>query len=117
MSLWGCGAPGLWYVAGFLLLAGAKPNRRYASPQTPGHGHSRVRLLVAGALAARAAVPLFSASPARGSAPYRVGAAKIDVPPPPYDASQDARDFPSCDTALFNGPRKFAFEEPYRDLD
>jgi hypothetical protein len=83
----------------------------------PRPGTFLVRFAVLGALAACAGGALFSASPARASATYRVGAAKIDVTPPPYDASQDARDFPGCDTALFNGPRKFAFEEPYRDLD
>ena len=53
------------------------------------------------------------------AAPWLIGAAKVDVTPPAFDASQDLQDFPdaACPRAVFNGPRLWRFEEPYRDSD
>src|SRR6185369_5559302 len=42
---------------------------------------------------------------------------KVDVTPPPFDAAADAAAFPACPSAVFNGPRLFALQEPYVDLD
>lgn len=40
-----------------------------------------------------------------------------DVSPPAYQASHDARDFPTCATGAFSGPRAFDFSEPYLDTN
>lgn len=53
------------------------------------------------------------AQPPAGSG-YLVGAARIDTTPPP---SAGAADFRSCPAAVFSGPRPFAFDEPYTDLN
>src|SRR5256885_629824 len=63
-------------------------------------------LLVLACLPAQAAVTGFLA-----------GAARTDTTPPPFDAAQDAADFPLCPAAAFPGPRPFRFEEPYVDND
>ena len=55
-----------------------------------------------------------AAAPARG---WRVGAATVDVTPPPFSPGADAAAFPACDRSVFDGPRPFAFEEPYRDTN
>ena len=64
-----------------------------------------------------AAVVLLLAPAAHADTPYLVGAARVETTPPAYAASQDAAEFPSCNTTVFNGPRQFAFEEPYIDTD
>ena len=48
---------------------------------------------------------------------YLVGAARVEITPPPFDAVADAAAFPLCPAALFDGPRIFALQEPYRDND
>ncbi len=48
---------------------------------------------------------------------FSVGAARVDTTPPAYSPSQDAGAFPGCDTSTYDGPRQFAFEEPYTDTD
>jgi hypothetical protein len=53
---------------------------------------------------------------ARADTPYLVGAARVDVTPPAFDAAVDSVAFPSCPAGL-DGPRPFALEEPYRDVD
>ena len=56
-----------------------------------------------------------SAAAAHRTASFRVGAASVSYTPP--RAGQLANDPANCDhTGQFNGPRKFAFEEPYKDL-
>ena len=57
--------------------------------------------------------PRASAAPPPSS--WLAGAAAVAVTPPLYNPADDARDFPLCDTAHFNGPRLFDFEEPYID--
>src|SRR5205807_2789564 len=79
----------------------------------------RVRLVVACSLAALLAGggPALARSGASPSRPhFEVGAATVDITPPPFDPRADAVAFPGCPAAVFDGPRKFAFEEPYRDL-
>lgn len=49
--------------------------------------------------------------------PFDVGAARTSVTPPTYAPSQDAAAFPNCNTSTYDGPRQFAFEEPYTDSD
>ncbi len=46
-----------------------------------------------------------------------VGAAKREITPPLFDAAADAALFPNCPPAVFDGPRIFGLQEPYRDLD
>jgi hypothetical protein len=48
---------------------------------------------------------------------FMIGAAKVDVTPPPFDAAADAAMFPNCPAAVFNGPRLFGLPEPYTDRD
>ena len=47
---------------------------------------------------------------------FRVGAAKIDVTPPPRSSGADGNTFAAC-PGFMNGPRPFAFEEPYVDVN
>jgi len=81
----------------------------------------RLAVVLAAALAVPGAlVSATHASPASGSAGgsaggWRVGAAVVDITPPAYVAADDARDFPSCPTSVFDGARVFDFEEPYVD--
>ncbi|HEV7679583.1 MAG TPA: hypothetical protein VGQ42_13540 [Candidatus Dormibacteraeota bacterium] len=77
-------------------------------------------------LTALAAVLLVPTSIPAGAAPhatpFEVGAASVDITPPPYTADSDAAFVPSCGTTpqqvaqLYPGKRLFAFEEPYVDL-
>jgi hypothetical protein len=69
-------------------------------------------LLVAGGVPALAGARLA----ATGAPTLLVGAARVDVTPPPFDPEVDAAAFPLCPAAVFDGPRQFAFEEPYHDL-
>ncbi len=41
----------------------------------------------------------------------------METTPPAYSAAQDEAAFPGCDTSTYDGPRQFAFEEPYTDTD
>jgi len=75
----------------------------------------RLALLVAAALAVPVAVPVAVPSDASVGSGWRVGAARVEVTPPAYAAADDARDFPSCPTSVFDGARAFDFEEPYVD--
>jgi hypothetical protein len=60
-----------------------------------------------------------AAAPAGAS--FSVGAASTDITPPPYTTASDAAFVPACGVTpaqvaeLWPGPRKFAFEKPYRD--
>jgi hypothetical protein len=77
-----------------------------------------VSLLALAALAA-GVVPALAQTPAQTPSPAQllVGAARVDVSPPAFDPKADAAAFPLCPSAVFNGPRQFGFEEPYRDLN
>jgi hypothetical protein len=46
---------------------------------------------------------------------WLAGAAAVNITPPAYNAADDARDFPLCNTTIYNGRRLFDFEEPYID--
>ncbi len=69
------------------------------------------RLLIASVLA-------FLATPGSAGAArsYLVGAARVDVTPPPFSRAADRRQFPGCPRSL-DGPRPFGLEEPYLDVD
>ncbi|TMA80688.1 MAG: hypothetical protein E6J77_18050, partial [Deltaproteobacteria bacterium] len=56
-----------------------------------------------------------SAGSAGAQGTYLLGAAKVDVTPPPFDAAVDAAMFPNCPAAVFTGPRLFGLQEPYTD--
>jgi len=58
-----------------------------------------------------------SAGAAGAQGTYLLGAAKVDVTPPPFDAGADAAMFPTCPAAVFTGPRLFGLQEPYVDRD
>lgn len=74
---------------------------------------SRVVLVCALALAA-----LGGGVPSAGAtAGWRAGAAKVDITPPRFDPRVDAAAFPAACRLAFDGPRPFAFEEPYKDVD
>ena len=59
------------------------------------------------------------------AASWRIGAAKVDTTPPVFNAKQDLKDFPevdpasqtTCPRSVYNGPRRWRFEEPYQDSD
>src|SRR5436309_1513205 len=53
------------------------------------------------------------------STSWSVGAAKVDTTPAAFDETQDLQDFPevACPRALYSGPRRWRFEEPYQDTD
>ena len=48
---------------------------------------------------------------------FRAGAAVVDITPPAFDAAADAAAFPLCPAEVFSGPRTFALQEPYLDVD
>jgi hypothetical protein len=78
----------------------------------------RRRLLAAGALLAGAAIgPLVPGAAGAAGSPstWLAGAQALPITPPPYNAADDARDFATCNTTVFNGARLFDFEEPYVD--
>jgi hypothetical protein len=50
------------------------------------------------------------------AAGFRVGAARVDVTPPSRASGADGDTFAAC-PSFMKGPRPFAFEEPYRDLN
>ncbi|TML32273.1 MAG: hypothetical protein E6G29_13320, partial [Actinobacteria bacterium] len=76
--------------------------------------------LVAAALLAGGIVT--SAAHAAGTS-WLIGAAKVDITPPRFDATQDLKDFPEndparqtvCPRSFYNGHRVWRFEEPYQD--
>ena len=78
-------------------------------------------MLAAAILLAGVAAPVARAD----STPWRIGAAKVDITPPPFNAAQDLSDFPEtdpsrqtvCPRSTYNGKRLWRFEEPYRDSD
>ena len=43
---------------------------------------------------------------------FRVGAAKVEITPPLFDAAADAAMFPLCPPSVFDGPRIFGLQEP-----
>ena len=59
------------------------------------------------------------------AASWRIGAAKVDTTPPVFNAKQDLKDFPevdpasqtTCPRSVYDGPRRWRFEEPYQDTD
>jgi hypothetical protein len=66
------------------------------------------------AFAAAAAPATAGAASSHGGAPFRVGAATVSFTPP--RAGKLAKDPADCGpSGAFDGPRKFAFEEPYKD--
>jgi hypothetical protein len=69
--------------------------------------------LVALALAASVWAPPATAA-TKGT--FQVGAAKVDITPPPQSSGADGDAFALC-PSFMNGPRPFAFEEPYVDLN
>jgi len=64
-----------------------------------------------------ALVLALSAGPAGAQGMFMIGAAKVDVTPPAFDAAADAAMFPNCPAAVFTGPRLFGLQEPYIDRD
>jgi len=72
------------------------------------------------ACAAAAALALGVAAPPAGA--FEAGAGSADITPPAYTVASDAAFVPACGTSaaqvseLWPGPRRFAFEKPYRDL-
>src|SRR5438067_12482035 len=76
-----------------------------------GRGWIRAGLLLA-------VVPALCA-PARaqaGSQGFLVGSARVDTTPPPLSSGADGSAFATCPPGL-DGPRPFAFEEPYGDVN
>ena len=63
------------------------------------------------------ALLVFTAGDVHAQGTFLVGAAKVDVTPPPFDAAADAAMFPTCPAAVFTGPRSFGLQEPYVDQD
>lgn len=63
------------------------------------------------------AFAVFVAAPAHAAAAggWLVGTARVDVTPPASGA--DPPEFASCPAAVYDGPRPFSFNEPYRDLN
>src|SRR5437588_2229774 len=74
-------------------------------------GRRRFFAAWAGALLVAACLPSGA-----GAKSYLVGAAKVDVTPPSAGSPANGDTFASC-PAYMNGPRPFAFEEPYVDLN
>ncbi len=69
---------------------------------------------VAAVLVSALALP--AAASAAGD--YLVGAARADITPPPIsDTAAAPAAFDSCPAAVYDGPRQWAFEEPYIDTD
>ena len=67
------------------------------------------------AAAAGAAGPVGTSAQPGG---WLVGAAKVDITPPAFNAADDATDYgAACATGSFTGPRQFRFEEPYADAN
>ena len=68
-----------------------------------------------GTIVAAALALALWAAPAHAAGGWQVGAARVDVTPPVTGA--DPPEFATCPAALYNGPRPFSFNEPYRDLN
>jgi hypothetical protein len=73
----------------------------------------RRRTFLVAAAATACALPCAPAA----AAPFQVGAARVNTTPPAYAPAQDASAFAGCNLATYDGPRQFAFEEPYTDTD
>ena len=56
------------------------------------------------------------ATPAQG-ATFSAGAARVDTTPPAAGTGHDPPELASCPAAIFNGPRRWAQDEPYVDRD
>jgi hypothetical protein len=101
----------------------SRERRRAASGDESARGR-RLRGVAALLLATGLAVGGVLTGAVRGTAvpaPFSVGAASVDITPPPYTAASDAAFIPWCGTTpqqvaqLWPGKRLFAFEEPYVD--
>src|SRR5207245_6916358 len=73
-------------------------------------GRPVIRLLLVALL-------VFTAGDVRAQGTFLVGAAKVDVTPPPFDAAADAAMFPTCPAAVFPGPRSFGLQGPFGAQD
>ncbi|MEA2458615.1 MAG: hypothetical protein QOC95_1587, partial [Thermoleophilaceae bacterium] len=58
---------------------------------------------------------LAAGAPASAAGAFRVGVGRTDITPPPPGAD-DPSEFASCPAAVYNGPRAFAYDEPYTDV-
>ena len=78
----------------------------------------RAALIAAASIAASVlAGPASGSASAAAADGFSVGAAKVEITPPPIaDATAAPAAFASC-PAIYDGPREWAFEEPYTDLD
>ena len=85
-------------------------------------GGRGLRRLLTWAGAAMLLAPIAWAAPASAASTFRAGAASADITPPPYTTASDEAFVPACGTSpeqvaqLWPGPRRFAFEKPYVDL-
>lgn len=68
-----------------------------------------------GTLAAAAAAFALFAAPAHAAGGWLAGTARLDTTPPATGA--DPPQFSACPAAVYDGPRPFSFNEPYRDLN
>jgi hypothetical protein len=69
------------------------------------------------ALAALAPAGAARSAPVNPVARSSVGVAVVDTTPPAFDPVKDAAAFPTCPAAVFTGPRVFALQEPYVDVN
>src|SRR5438128_749984 len=82
-----------------------------------GHGRGMRAGGIRTALLLAAALALWAPVQARAQQQrFLVGAASVDTTPPPLSSGADGAAFASCPAGL-DGPRPFAFEEPYRDVN
>jgi hypothetical protein len=77
--------------------------------------HALPVVFIVGLLAASQLGPAAVAGLAAPPTTWLAGAAAVSITPPLYNPAHDARDFPTCNTTVFNGHRVFDFEEPYID--
>jgi hypothetical protein len=85
-----------------------------------------MRRLAIGALLALVSLQVLAGRPLHAAPPstasFAVGAANVDITPPPYTTASDALFVPACAPTpelvqmLWPGPRVFAFEKPYVDV-
>jgi hypothetical protein len=65
---------------------------------------------------------VIAVTPAQAGSGFKAGAANVDITPPPYTTASDAAFVGLCGATpaevaqLWPGPREFAFEKPYVDL-
>ncbi len=83
--------------------------------------HLAVLATVAGVVASAGVAGARPASHPATSRPsthhFLVGAARIDITPPTFNAHDSATAFPNCPSAIFDGPRRWDLEEPYTDTN